>query len=192
MKIYLDSDKVLHINDDVYMQETPLVFSFKGGKKFDIQMAGSDLTVLGRVYDLDVESIIDANGNIYATPQAVYDALKPAWITGQLTDSQLRASEIYVANKDAIGAYGDKVNPAGVAKFLAPNGYYFFACNCRIDGSKIASLEKSVNGVLSADATDSYIGVAMYQGEYHPFVNKIVSVTLTGATDQLQYWLKPL
>jgi len=88
------------------------------------------------------------------------------------------------------GAYGDRVNPAGVAKFTAPSGYYFFACTCRIDGSEIASCEKNVGGVISADATDSYIGVAMYTGEFHPFVNKIISVTLTGAADQLQYWLK--
>jgi len=94
--------------------------------------------------------------------------------------------------RDLLGGWGDKVNPVGVAKYSAPSGYYFYACNCRIDGSKIASLEKNVAGVVSADATDSYIGVAMYQGEFHPFVNRVVSVTLTNATDQLQYWLKPL
>jgi hypothetical protein len=102
------------------------------------------------------------------------------------------SSEQAVVNNtnSLLGAFGDRVNPAGAAKYSAPAGYYFYACNCRIDGSKIASCEKNVGGVISADATDSYIGVAMYPGEYHPFVNKIVSVTLTNAADQLQYWLK--
>jgi hypothetical protein len=94
-------------------------------------------------------------------------------------------------NKRLIGYWGDKVNPAGSAKYSAPEGNYFYACNCRVDGTIIASLEKKVGAVVSADATDSYIGVAMYQGEYHPFVNKIVSVTLTGGSDQLQLWYKP-
>lgn len=99
---------------------------------------------------------------------------------------------MYLSSEEFLGSWGDKVNPAGVAEFIAPEGFYFTGCTCRIDGSKIASCKKNVNGVLSADATDSYIGVAMYPAEYHPFVNKIVSVTLTGAADQLQYWLKPL
>ncbi len=112
--------------------------------------------------------------------------------TGGLTNTELRASAVPVINNELLGVWGDKVNPAGAAKYTAPAGFYFYAASCRVDGSKIASCEKNVSGTVSADATDSYIGVAMYQGEYHPFVNKIVSVTLTNATDQLQYWLKPL
>jgi len=104
------------------------------------------------------------------------------------------ASEETIVNSlnISLGSFGDKVNPVGVAKYSAPAGYYFHACTCRIDGSAIASCEKNVGGVIFADATDSYIGVAMYVGEYHPFINKIVSVTLTNATDQMQYWLKPI
>ena len=106
--------------------------------------------------------------------------------------TDISGNPVNISTNDLLGTWGDKVNPVGAAKFSAPAGYYFYACNCRIADSKIASLEKNVAGVVLADATDSYIGVAMYQGEYHPFVNKIVSVTLTNATDQLQYWLKPL
>ena len=109
-----------------------------------------------------------------------------------LTDTELRVSEVAVIDKKLSGSWGDKVNPAGVAKYEAPAGYYFYGCTCRIANTVIASLEKNVANVVSADDTDSYIGVAMYVGEYHPFVNKIVSVTLTNTVDQLQYWLKPL
>ena len=100
-----------------------------------------------------------------------------------------------VASKEDIdkltGFWGDTVNPVGTAKFTAPAGFCFLACNCRVDGSKIASVEKSVLGVVSA-GTDTYIGIAMTQGEYHVFGKNIVSVTLTNSIDQLQLWLTPL
>ncbi len=92
----------------------------------------------------------------------------------------------------SLGTWGDCVNPEGSVKYNAPTGYYFYACTCRVEGSKIASCEKIIKGEISVDTTDSYIVISMLQGEYHPFVNKIVSVTLTGNIDQMQYWLKPI
>jgi len=80
----------------------------------------------------------------------------------------------------------------GVAKTAIKAGHYAYCCNCRVDGSKIASLEKTVGVTVSADTDEAITGIAMYQGEYQAFVNKVTSVTQTAATDSITYWLKPL
>lgn len=80
----------------------------------------------------------------------------------------------------------------GVAKTAIKEGHYAYCCTCRVEGSKIASLEKKVGTVVSADTEEAITGIAMYQGEYQPFVNKVTSVTQTAATDSITYWLKPL
>jgi len=139
----------------------------------------------GEAYDSMAEFEAGTTGFFSKTQETVN-------VTGGITNAELRASAVPVINNELLGVWGDRVNPVGAAKFTAPAGFYFYAASCRVDGSKITSCEKNVSGTVPADATDSYIGVGMYQGEYHPFVNKIVSVTLTAATDQLQYWLKPL
>jgi len=104
---------------------------------------------------------------------------------------------------------GNKINPAtdetlndliglipqivtGVAKTAIKAGHYAYCCNCRVDGSKIASLEKTVGVTVSADTDEAITGKAMYQGEYQAFINKVTSVTQTAATDSITYWLKPL
>jgi len=103
---------------------------------------------------------------------------------------------------------GNKINPAtdeslsdliglipqivtGVAKTAIKAGHYAYCCTCRVEGSKIASLEKTVGTVVSADTNEAITGIAMFQGEYQAFVNKVTSVTQTAATDSITYWLKP-
>jgi hypothetical protein len=83
MKIYLDSDKVLHIDDKVFKQEIPLIFVFKEGKKFDIQIAGSNNTILGRIFDLENEVVTNFAGVAYTTVQEIYDALNLAWLKNE-------------------------------------------------------------------------------------------------------------
>ena len=103
---------------------------------------------------------------------------------------------------------GNKINPAtdetlndliglipqivtGIAKTAIKAGHYAYCCTCRVDGSKIASLEKTIGEAVSADNDEAITGIAMFQGEYQPFVNKVTSVTQTAATDSVTYWLKP-
>jgi len=90
-----------------------------------------------------------------------------------------------------LGLYGCQI-VTGVAKTAIKAGHYAYCCTCRVDGSKIASLEKTVGIVVSADIDEAITGIAMFQGEYQPFVNKVTSVTQTAATDSITYWLKPL
>lgn len=111
--------------------------------------------------------------------------------------------ELYLATKsffDTIPATAENQNDllgrvsqivTGVAKTAIKAGYYAYGCTCRVDGSKIASLEKTVGTAVSADNDESITGIAMFQGEYQPFVNKVTSVTQTAATDSITYWLKP-
>jgi len=80
----------------------------------------------------------------------------------------------------------------GVAKTAIKAGYYAYCCTCRVEGSKIVSLEKIVGTIVSADIDEAITGIAMFQGEYQAFVNKVTSVTQTAATDSITYWLKPL
>ena len=91
-----------------------------------------------------------------------------------------------------LGTTGVKYNPIGAAKYSAPNNYCFAGFIPISETATVASCEKNVNGTVSADATCSAIGIAVPQGIFHPFVNNIVSVTLTNATDQNQYVLKRL
>lgn len=120
-------------------------------------------------------------------------------VTGGLTNEQLRAAAIPLpsgastsANQDMqLGAYGCQI-VTGAVKTNIKAGFYAFASTCRIDGSKIASLEKTVGEVVSADNDEAITGIAMYPGEYQPFINKVISVTQTAAGDSITYWLKPL
>jgi hypothetical protein len=90
-----------------------------------------------------------------------------------------------------LAVYGSQI-VTGATKTAIKAGYYAHACTCRTDGSKIASLEKTVGAVVSADTDESITGIAMYVGEYQPFINKVTSVTQTAAGDSITYWLKPL
>ena len=122
---------------------------------------------------------------------------------GGLTDTQLRAAAVPVsqasqplpagaataANQDdTLGKISQIVT--GVAKTAIKAGYYAYGCTCRVDGSKIASLEKTVGASVSADTDESITGIAMIAMEWQPFVNKVTSVTQTAATDSITYWLK--
>lgn len=90
-----------------------------------------------------------------------------------------------------MGLYGCQI-VTGSTKTSIKTGFYAFACTCRVDGSIIASLEKTIDNVISNDTDEAITTIAMYQGEYQPFINKVVSVTQTAAGDSITYWLKPL
>jgi hypothetical protein len=90
-----------------------------------------------------------------------------------------------------LAIYGSQI-VTGATKTAIKTGYYAHACTCRTEGSKVASLEKTVGAVVSADTDESITGIAMYVGEYQPFINKVTSVTQTAAGDSITYWLKPL
>lgn len=87
-------------------------------------------------------------------------------------------------NKTLQGYWGD-YPITGTTAVVPPAGYYFASVTGSVD-SVIASLQ--VNGV--AYTTDSYLTKTIYAGQWHPFMDKVTSITLTSGT--LQAWLKPL
>jgi len=106
-----------------------------------------------------------------------------------------KSQKINAATEDnqdlQLGAYGSQiVNGAVTAAIKA--GFYAHACTCRTDGSKIASLKKTIDEVETPDTDEAITTIAMYAGEYQPFINKVTSVTQTAAEDSITYWLKPL
>lgn len=91
---------------------------------------------------------------------------------------------------DAFGRIAQIVT--GLTKTAIKAGHYAYGCTCRVDGSKIASLEKTVGVTVSADTDEAITGIAMLGMEWQPFINKVTSVTQTAAGDSITYWLKPL
>ena len=70
--------------------------------------------------------------------------------------------------------------------------YAAYGCSCRVEGSTIASLQKTINDVESVDDDEDIVGVPMYKGEWFPFINPVTKVTQTGSTDSIVYYLKLL
>ena len=82
----------------------------------------------------------------------------------------------------------------GAAKTSMPTGWYAQGCSCRIDGSIIASAEKAITKTtVAADTDETIVGVSLLVSDnWLPFINKVRSVTQTGAADSIIYWLKQL
>lgn len=76
MQIFLDSDKVLHIDGRTYKKEVDLVFVEYSDKQFDIKIASTDDTVLGKILDLTETQVINASGVVYTSVANIYAAIK--------------------------------------------------------------------------------------------------------------------
>ena len=84
-----------------------------------------------------------------------------------------------------LGAYGD-YPITGTVKVTAPAGYYFAGVSCLADAVMTTLATKG--GVNYT--TDSYLGITLSAGQYHPFTALVTEITLSSGS--LQAWLKPL
>lgn len=139
-------------------------------------------------FDELVTSFLDEDGLPYAN-FADFDAATAEFFSRNKIQS-INSEGLDTSDLE-LGKYGCQII-TGAAKTSILEGHYAYACSCRVADSKIASLEKTVDEVVSADTNEAITGIAMYQGEFIPFRNKVTSVTQTLATDSITYWLKPL
>ena len=95
------------------------------------------------------------------------------------------------------GRYGDDII-VGNAMYNAPAKIAISSITCRETGTIIQALKKTVGGVVSnvpagVESTFKTIPLVLKEGiDWHPFVNDITSIQLTGATDSVTVHHKPL
>jgi hypothetical protein len=80
MKIFLDSDLALHVENRTYAKSIGLVFVDLSPNSFDIKIAETDDTILGRMINLDTEKIENEAGVAYASVAEIYSAIKVIFI----------------------------------------------------------------------------------------------------------------
>ena len=83
------------------------------------------------------------------------------------------------------GAFGD-FPISGVVKINAPAGMYFANATCISDAKMVAMT--TVGDVNYT--TDSYLNKVITSGMWHPFMDKVISITLSQG--ELQAWVKPI
>lgn len=93
MKLYVDSYKILHVDERVYDADTSLVFINESPTKFDIIIAGG-YTILGHKQNLEEFLVVDALDTPYVNTTAIYEAIKSVFELIDPTKDFLVAADI--------------------------------------------------------------------------------------------------
>jgi len=180
MKLYLNSNGTLQVENKAISSKTSLVFTKYSEQEFSITDKDGASILPSEKIDLSAFKVYNNGSTAYSDVDTLYSAISDFFNAGATAEKQ----------DDLLGRVSQIVT--GVAEATIKAGYYAYGCTCRVADSKIASLKKIVGVTESPDNDESITGIAMFQGEYQPFVNKVVKVTQTNATDSITYWLKQL
>jgi hypothetical protein len=73
----------------------------------------------------------------------------------------------------------------GVALFAVQNGLRGYAITVRVTGTIIAAIQVQDENGQARAYVPTWLGIALYQGDYFVSLSPIVSITLTAATDSI-------
>jgi len=79
----------------------------------------------------------------------------------------------------------------GSSEATMPEGYAAYAIIVAADSTEIATLDELIAGVATELADASWEGVALSRGDFIPFNNPVVAITLTNAGDRIFCYLEP-
>jgi len=79
----------------------------------------------------------------------------------------------------------------GDTTVLLPTGYAAYGMVVNVDDTEVTEVEQLVAGVPETLDDATWEGVALTRGDYIPFINPVISITLTNATDSVFLYLEP-